>query len=554
MSATAPEHWYEREPERLQWELDEFARHGLAADVSHDDEGRLIITTEVRFRGEPVKVWAKFPHGYPDFPPTVEGEAKLLDRHQDPVGLNYCLLEDHDQDWRPSRSAGQLIGKNLRRLLKDADAGAEAIRAGEANIAEPVSAQFLYDDKVVIFVGEQFLVHDLAATSGTMTLRRGRARVRLLAEASGIGRLDENLVTQYAEGGEVSGRWVALDRRPRPEEFPHDVLASIEAVDPTPIARLGRRLKEKKGLPLADTVVGMTFMEQGPTRDEERRNWMFAEIEQRRGYQPALRRLLLPAQALSPLERQRRIPELAGLEHVQIVVVGAGSVGAPIALDLAKASVGRLDLIDYDGYDVNNAVRHVLETDLAGEPKATAVATKCRALNPFVAAHGHVVALGYSRDAHALFDELLSTATLVVETTGAATVGRFVSGRARAAGVPVVVAGLTAASYGADVLTIRPDGPCFDCFPLAQDDGSMSRPPAGSRSAVTPIGCRHPAFVGAGFEATELAAIATRAAVRATGLTDYPSTTSNWVVLDFRGDPHYQEGKLDVHPECGGHA
>jgi hypothetical protein len=63
---------------------------------------------------------------------------------------------------------------------------------------------------------------------------------------------------------------------------------------------------------------------------------------------------------------------------------------------------------------------------------------------------------------------------------------------------------------------------------------------------VTPIGCRDPAFTGAGVEATELAAITARMAIRATGLTDYPSASANWIVVSFRSDPHYQEGRLEL--------
>lgn len=555
MSGTEPERWYEREPDRLAWELDEFERHGLTAEVSYDQDGRLVITTEVHFRGEPVQVSATYPHGYPYFPPNVVGAARLLDRHQDPVGLNYCLLEDPENDWHPSRSAGRLIGKNLRALLKDADAGAAAIRAGEADMAEPVSAQFHYDDEVVILVAEPFLAYELSATHGAMTLKRGPARVHILAEAEGIGTTDPALVEQYAAAGtEVAGRWVAVDGRPRPEDFPQSILEAIDAVDPTILGRLDRRLRQKKALPFVGTIVGLTFIEQGPTRDEQRRNWMFAEIQQKRGYEPGLRRFLLPAQALSRAERQRRIPELAGLDQAHVIVIGAGSLGAPVALELAKAGVGRLDLIDPDSYDLNNAVRHVLEIEHAGEPKVAATAAKCRALNPFVDANAHESTIGNSLGAHQLLSRLLTTATLVIDTTGAETVGRFVAERARAAGVPMIVSGLTAASYGADILLIQPDGPCFDCFTRAQDDNSMPSPPGGPRSAVTPIGCRHPAFAGAGFEVTELAAVTTRIAVRATAQTQYPPGDANWVVLNFRADPHYGDGRIDVHPDCGRHA
>jgi hypothetical protein len=143
VSATAKP-WFKRDPKRLQWELDEFARHALEIEVEEDDERRLVVRVVggLVFRGEPVAATVGYSHGHPYFAPEISGDAKLLDRHQDPVALNYCLLEDSRSDWHPSRSAGQLVGKNLRRLLADSAAGVEKITEGEANMAEPVSAQF----------------------------------------------------------------------------------------------------------------------------------------------------------------------------------------------------------------------------------------------------------------------------------------------------------------------------------------------------------------------------------------------------------------------------
>jgi molybdopterin/thiamine biosynthesis adenylyltransferase len=226
-------------------------------------------------------------------------------------------------------------------------------------------------------------------------------------------------------------------------------------------------------------------------------------------------------------------------------VIGAGSLGAPVACELAKAGTGRLDIFDCDDYDLNNTVRHVLGGEMAGEPKAEAVADHCARLNPFAEVHAHNLCLGNSDKAHARLDELLADASLVIDTTGAATVARFLAEKTRARGVKLIVAGLTAASYGADLFVIAADGPSLDRFLEAQADGLIDQPPEGEPSEVTPIGCRDPAFTGAGFEAAELAAITVRAAVRATALTEYPDSASNWIVLNFRGEPHYQEGQLE---------
>jgi molybdopterin/thiamine biosynthesis adenylyltransferase len=381
-----------------------------------------------------------------------------------------------------------------------------------------------------------------------MTIRRCAGRLRLLAEASGHARLDDQeLLERFpAEGSDIPGRWVSIWRRPSAEDYRAKLLEEINNADPRILEGLARQLERAKRLPFVGRVVGLTFLEQGPTRDEQRRNWLFVEIEKKRGYEPTLRRWPVETQALSRLERARRLPELAGLDGARAIVIGAGSLGAPVAFELAKAGVSRLDIFDCDDYDLNNTVRHVLGGELAGEPKAEAVAAYCLRLNPFTATHGHRLCVGDSDDADALLDQLLADATVVIDTTGATTVTRYLAAKTTGAGVPLVVAGLTAASHGGDLFVVQPEGPSFEQFLEAQQEGGpIPSPPAGEPSEVTPIGCRDPAFTGAGFEATELAAITARSAIRATGLTDYPSAKANWIVISFRSDPHYQDGRLE---------
>jgi molybdopterin/thiamine biosynthesis adenylyltransferase len=553
VSATARQTWYEREPERLAWELDEFARNGLKAEVSHDEEQHLVVETEVIFCGEPVGVRVQYSHGHPYFAPTVFGDARLLDRHQDPVTLNYCLLEDPRNDWHPSRSAGRLVGKNLRQLLKDTEAGVTAIREGEANQAEPISSQFAYGHPAVVLVPEPFLALELQATSGALTFARTEdLRLRVLSEASGIGSAEPELVARLVPEPQTwQGRWVALEQVV-PERLPAKrFLAAVAEVDNTTQRRLKRRLKEKKSLDVAYESVGVTFLEQGPTRDEQRRTWLFAEVSQRRGKAPEVL-FFTQAQAVTKAERQRRIPELAGLDAARVVVVGAGSLGAPVALELAKAGVGVLDIVDCDIYDANNTVRHVVDLTEAGNEKTALVGERCRALNPFVDVRVHETLLGVVLDEEDLLEELVNEATVIIDTTGSQSLARLLSDRCRAAGTPLVVAGLTAASYGGEIFVIG-DGACFECFVLAQEEGQVPKPPEGERSAVTPVGCRHPAFAGAGFEATELAAITARTAIRAAGVTQYPPLVANWILLNFRGDPHYQDGFAALHGGCPAH-
>jgi len=219
----------------------------------------------------------------------------------------------------------------------------------------------------------------------------------------------------------------------------------------------------------------------------------------------------LRSQALTLAERQRRIPELTGLSSAGVLVVGAGSLGAPATFELVKAGVGDVAVIDEDVYDVNNAVRHILEPSLAGLFKADEVAARAQAMNPFITVKPWAFTIGGGATEELALRALVAAATVVVDTTGSNAVARILQRYCAAAETPLITAGLSAGSYGGEVFIGRPGGACVECLSLARRDGTVPEPPAApATSQVTPVGCSHPAFSGAGFDATELAAVAAR--------------------------------------------
>lgn len=99
--------------------------------------------------------------------------------------------------------------------------------------------------------------------------------------------------------------------------------------------------------------------------------------------------------AFTPEERERYarhivLKEIGGpgqqrLKAATVALVGAGGLGAPAALYLAAAGVGRLILIDDDVVSLSNLQRQVLyRADDLGRPKGQAAAEALYALNPNV--------------------------------------------------------------------------------------------------------------------------------------------------------------------------
>jgi adenylyltransferase/sulfurtransferase len=71
------------------------------------------------------------------------------------------------------------------------------------------------------------------------------------------------------------------------------------------------------------------------------------------------------------------------LKSAAVLLVGAGGLGAPAALYLAAAGVGRLGLVDDDAVDVTNLQRQVIfRTSDAGRPKTTVARERLLDLNP----------------------------------------------------------------------------------------------------------------------------------------------------------------------------
>ena len=88
-------------------------------------------------------------------------------------------------------------------------------------------------------------------------------------------------------------------------------------------------------------------------------------------------------------------PGQQALKTAKVLIVGAGGLGAPAALYLAAAGVGRLGLVDPDHVSLSNLQRQVLyATGDVGRPKVAAAAERLSALNSEIEIIPHPVAIG----------------------------------------------------------------------------------------------------------------------------------------------------------------
>ena len=81
--------------------------------------------------------------------------------------------------------------------------------------------------------------------------------------------------------------------------------------------------------------------------------------------------------------RNKGLIELDILANKRALIVGVGSGGSAIALDLAKAGVGQFSLADFDRVELHNLSRHICSINDLGRLKTDAVADAIRGKNPY---------------------------------------------------------------------------------------------------------------------------------------------------------------------------
>jgi molybdopterin/thiamine biosynthesis adenylyltransferase/ubiquitin-protein ligase len=542
-------------PDRIQWEIDRLADAEVDVEAGQED-GLWVMRFKLPFAGKLHDFKVLFPADYPEIQPTIYGPPGMLPRHQNPRQGSLCLVDNEVNWWRPWRPALDLV-RQLETLLRATEEGHDSVVAQEAPMAEPLTGHLPYRDDLTVLVPDALLGDTIGASAGTFRLLRVNKHLHVIAEVHDTARkkivgAEEAILRLTTDQGAVGG-WVELAETPTVADLIDTLKAGSRRALETRAtwkgkAKDGRRARRRR----QSHITGITFFEEGPRQGERRRTWVFADTEVGAdGSVLWAEDRPIRAQAISQPQRLQRIPELDGLQAFRVVLVGAGSLGAQVAVELAKGGVGRLEIYDDDVYEPGNSVRHVLPVTAAGRYKAHAVADTCCDLNPYCHARGHAATVGHSRGDPAELLDIVADADLIIETTGSHTVTRLLRRRARTTGATVVTAALSMGGFGGRVVVLRAGGPCWDCFLRAQEAGTIPFPEEGPRHDQTPFGCSHPAASCAGFDVAHLAAITARMSIQALLRVAYPALDHDWTVVNFRpGSTPVQQGSLVALPDC----
>ena len=101
---------------------------------------------------------------------------------------------------------------------------------------------------------------------------------------------------------------------------------------------------------------------------------------------------LPPADELEALMTARHTPGVhEKIKGATVGIAGLGGLGSAVAVALARIGVGRLILADFDVVEPSNLNRQQYFIDQLGLPKAEALETNLRRINPYVQYEAHCV-------------------------------------------------------------------------------------------------------------------------------------------------------------------
>jgi molybdopterin/thiamine biosynthesis adenylyltransferase len=267
-----------------------------------------------------------------------------------------------------------------------------------------------------------------------------------------------------------------------------------------------------------------------------------------------------------PDDLRARMPELTPLADKTVVVFGLGCVGAPSALELVRAGVGQVRLVDHDLVDPATVGRWPFGLAAAGHPKVDVLAEFIRREYPYTKSEPHRFRIGAARDEtgeneQAFLQRATQGASLIYDATSEFGVQLFLSAFARDAGIPYISATGTNGGWGGEVLRVLPDpaSACWGCYCRRYQDATFRAPSANTTEFIQPAGCSDPTFTGAGFDLAHVALFGVRAAVStlcAGRPGGYPRMDWDLMVISFRDpaglliEPRVDCLKLVQHPDC----
>lgn len=160
-------------------------------------------------------------------------------------------------------------------------------------------------------------------------------------------------------------------------------------------------------------------------------------------------------------KRAKGLLEVGALADKRVLIIGLGSGGAPIAVELAKGGVGHFVLADFDRVELHNLSRHICTVNDLGRFKTDAVADAILGKNPYA----DVMCLPINVNEHLdLLDREIAAADIVMVCTDNNLSRYNISELLVRNGTVGIFGRAVTRAEGGDVFIYRPGHACYFCL------------------------------------------------------------------------------------------
>ncbi|MFO7614329.1 MAG: ThiF family adenylyltransferase, partial [Bacteroidales bacterium] len=178
--------------------------------------------------------------------------------------------------------------------------------------------------------------------------------------------------------------------------------------------------------------------------------------------------------SLDVFSRNSGILETRMMNTKKAVLVGCGSVGSYVALELARSGVGSFLLIDHDTFSYTNICRHQCGLADVGRYKTLALADRIRLINPAAVVQTRESVVENSPPQ--LLEAFCGPDAIIIGCADNRQGDLFACKIAAHYGMPMISIGFWERAFAGEVFFWIPDDPrlaCYNCFTRALGDISQ---------------------------------------------------------------------------------
>jgi molybdopterin/thiamine biosynthesis adenylyltransferase len=520
---------------------------------------------------------------HPYFRPAVAAPKTNFERHQNPLSHELCLLTQESGQWDSNQPVAEFIQEQLDQLLQALAARKEGHWEHAAKLEEPVAdplmpyfVAFAEDDSgKAPLPSHQHGLMEVVCTNRTSESNpmafEGVLRQLRASTGAPVGKRFAFPVDEK-NAQTITGRWVKFT--PPPTTNAGELLRAAEeelarqAVLQAPSVR---KINEIAQGPFS--LTGIVFPEETEYGSPKKgAGWLFlaTRYELASGKRVVSEARLILSERAAQDDVLSRLPIAKSLLTKKVLVVGCGAIGSFAGLELARAGVGEIALIDFDTVQPGNSLRWPIGRPAWGSSKATALAAFIAQNYPWTKPSVGKIRLGAAftdstgipRDwgnILAPFLKALRAADVVVDASASSEVQLALSYYCRKFHVPYVVGYATLGVAGGVVARFLPDSNgCFICLQEHWKDTNIPEPRVDDTGIVVPVGCNAPTFTGGSFDLQEISLEIIRTAVGLISEGNYDPGGWQIAILTLKDKggarvlPHWEAHQCSPHPNCCG--